>query len=406
MSAFAYRALAADGQVAEGRVEAASRAEAIAQLTASGLTLLRLREQAGAAHPSSRPDALAQVRIPARIRETFFRQLSALLAAGVPLATALSRLTRETRHRAAGKVWKSLHDQVADGTALADAMTRFPGVFPRVSTAMVRAGETGGFLDPVLAQIAEFQGRDRDLRSKVIGALVYPSILAVLSMAVVAFLLTFFIPKFQGMFEDFGGTLPILTRAIIVVSGWVREWGLLLLALLGAGLLVLRGWVLSERGRRHWEAAWLRLPVIGVLTARLAMTRFCRMLGTLTGAGVPLVNALGVASQSLGNQILVDAVRDAVKHVRQGSRLADSLAGCPILFPGSVIEIVAVAEQTGKLDNELVRLAETSEKDLNRNLQLAVALAEPAMLFVMACVVGMIVIGMVLPIFTLQEYIR
>jgi type II secretory pathway component PulF len=130
------------------------------------------------------------------------------------------------------------------------------------------------------------------------------------------------------------------------------------------------------------------------------------MLGTLVGAGVPLVRALRVASESLGNQVLVDAVREAVRRVQQGHRLAESLAACPMLFPGSVVEIVSVAEQAARLDQELVRLAETSEKELDRNLQIAVALAEPAMLFVMAGIIGLIVIGMVLPIFSLQEYIR
>jgi len=408
VASFHYQALTANGQLTEDSLDAPSRHDAIARLSAQGLNLLQLRES-GTADATARTPKVAGTppgRVPAKAREAFLRQLSSLLAAGVPLATSLHRLARETHHRAARDVWQALHDLVADGAALADAMAQFPQAFPRVTIAMVRAGETGGFLDLVLGQIAEFQSRDRDLRSKVLTALIYPCILAVLSVGVVAFLLTFFIPRFESMFTDFGATLPALTQAIVGLSTWLRKWGILVFLVLTIAVLALRRWASSERGRRQWEACLLQLPVVGPLNARFAMTRFCRMLGTLVGAGVPLVTALRVASESLGNQILVDAVREAVRRVQQGHRLASSLSECPMLFPGSVVEIVSVAEQAARLDRELIRLAETSEKELDRNLHTAVALAEPLLLFVMAGIIGTIVVGMVLPIFSLQEYIR
>ena len=411
MAQFVYKVLDGTGAVREGRGSASDRTDLMRRLTAEGCTLLRIDEldngdgrageeaTAGASAGSGRG-------IPAKVLETFTRQVAALLAAGVPLATALRRLVRETGHKRARQVWQALHDLVADGNSLADSMARFPAVFPTVYTAMVRAGETGGFLELVLAQIADFQSRERDLKAKMVSAMIYPCVLVVLSVAVVIFLLTFFIPRFEGMFADFGGTLPALTQGILGISDALRRWGPLALLVALAGGFAFRQWLTTVRGRRRWEGALLEAPVFGRLIARFAMTRFCRMLGTLVGAGVPLVTALNVASRSLGNQVLLDAVREAVQRVQRGSRLADSLAECPVLFPGSVIEIISVAEQTSRLDEELVRLAEESERELDRQLQATVALAEPAMLFVMAIVVGTIVIGMILPVFTLEEYIR
>lgn len=406
MPSYHYKALTADGRITEDVLEAGSRREALARLTALGLTLVHLGEDAGDAARDTVAVRGAQSAVPAKAREAFTRQLAALLGAGVPLATALNRLAHETQHRRARETWSGIHDLVADGASLADAMTQYPRTFPRVYTAMVRAGETGGFLELVLGQIADFQERERDLRSRVLSALLYPAVLAVMCVGVVVFLLTFFIPRFQSMFADFGAALPPLTLVIIGLSDWLRRWGLLVAVVLILGVLLFQRWRASEAGGRRLEGWLLEIPVFGALTARFAMTRFCRMLGTLCGAGVPLVMALRVAGESLGNQVLVDAVRDAIQNVCRGSRLADSLATCSRLFPGSVIEIISVAEQTARLDQELTRLADSSEKELDRQLRAAVALAEPAMLFVMAAVIGTIVVGMVLPIFTLQDYIK
>ncbi|MBT3379899.1 MAG: type II secretion system F family protein [Lentisphaerae bacterium] len=406
MPDYEYTALTVAGDTVAKTLQADSRKAAVAQLTSEGLTLVRLDECGGV--PGEQGVALVPEagRVPASSRESFTRQLSSLLAAGVPLATALYRLAKEAHSEVAGRVWQAIHDLIADGTSLADAMNQFPRVFPRVHIAMVRAGEKGGFLALVLEQISDFQARERDLRGRIVAALVYPAVLAVLSVGAVIFLLAFFIPRFEAMFSDFGATLPLLTRLIMGTSAWIRQWGLVVALVVACALLAIREWGASERGRRHWEALLLGLPVFGVLTARLAMTRFCRMFGTLLKAGVPLVSALDVAERSLGNQVLVDAVHEGGQHVRQGSRLADSLSQCTLLFPGSVVEIISVAEQAGRLDDELIRLADTTEKEVDRRLRMAVALAEPALLFVMAGIIGTIVIGMVLPIFALQDYIR
>jgi type II secretory pathway component PulF len=208
------------------------------------------------------------------------------------------------------------------------------------------------------------------------------------------------------VFAGFGAALPLLTQIIIGASRMVRSYGLLVtggLLLIG---FALRNWFQSEKGRRSWESLILKAPIVGRLVAKFAMARFCRMLGTLLGAGVPLVQALNVARKSIGNQVLVDAVSRAIERVQEGAQLGASLADCQGLFPGSVLEMVAVAEESGRLDQELIRIATVTESDLDRELKTAVAFAEPVMLFLIAAFIGTIFIGMVIPIFTLQQYIK
>jgi type II secretory pathway component PulF len=315
-------------------------------------------------------------------------------------------LHREAATPAAQSKWKEIHGLVVDGMSLADAMAKSPDTFPRVYVAMVQAGETGGFLDLVLAQIADFQAREKEMRSKVTTALLYPTILLVLALSVLVFLLVFFIPRFQPVFATFGGQLPVLTQAIVGVSNALRSYGLLIALGLGIGGYLVRSWFMSEAGRRRWEGWIIRAPVVGPLLAQFAMARFCRMLGTLLGAGVPLVQGLNVARKSIGNQMLVDAVSHSIERVKEGAQLGESLADCPNLFAGSVVEMIAVAEESGKLDQELVRIANVTEGDLDRQLKTAVAFAEPLMLFFIAGFIGTIFIGMVIPIFTLQDYIK
>ncbi len=449
MPTFQYKAVQSNGSITEGELEAGGRAEAFRWMEERGLRPIRLAERNGAkaapkpTRPSPAPaprapavsgksasstrsssaseangsgsgakDAPAAAptggggRITARILEDFTRLLSSLLAAGVPLSRALVILQREAANATAKAQWKQIHDHVVDGVSLADAMARSPEIFPRVYTAMVEAGETGGFLDLVLAQIADFQSREKELKGKVMAALLYPAILLVLALAVLVVLLVFFIPKFQGIFAGFGAQLPLLTRIIVAVSDAVRGYGLFVAAGIFFAVFLVRQWFASPTGRRVWEGMILKIPVIGPLVAQYAMARFCRMLGTLLGADVPLINGLNVARRSIGNQILVDAVSNSIDKVKEGKALGGSLAECPQLFSGSVLEMISVAEESGKLDQELVRIANVTEGDLDRRLKTAVALAEPLMLFLIAGFIGTIFIGMVIPIFSLQDHIK
>ncbi len=409
MPLFQYRALQSDGTIAEGRLEANGRLEAFRQLEGRGLKPVGLSEE-----NQSRPELVTGFRLPRwkrkKIafgeREAFIRLLASLLSAGVPLSRALSILCREAASPAARQKWKEIHGLVIDGASLADAMAQSPETFPSVDVAMTRAGETGGFLDVVLDQIAAFQEREKEMRSRVLAALIYPSVLMTMAVVVLIFLLTFFIPRFQSVFEGFGGTLPLMTRIVMGVSRLATQYRIYTILGILILMVLIRNWLKTDKGKREWEQLVLRMPILGTLTARFAMARFCRMLGTLIGAGVPLINALTVSRSSIGNRILYEAVTRAMERVRQGDGLAVSLSDCPALFPGSVLEMISVGEEAGRLDQELVRLAAVTESELDRRLRAAVSLVEPVMLFVMAAFVGTVIASVILPIYTIQDYIR
>ena len=418
MPQFAYKAVQTNGVLTEGFLDASNRQEAMRQVEGRGLRPIKLSESAapvaakkssGGAAPAEGAKGMSfggKGKITPRMLENFTRLLSSLLAAGVPFSRALVILHRESAEPVAKAKWKEIHDLVIDGMSLSKAMERSPETFPRVYVAMVEAGETGGFLDVVLAQIADFQAREKELKSKVMTALMYPVILLILAMGVLIFLLVFFIPRFQTIFAGFNAELPLITQLIVKASEIVRGYGLFLGAAAIVGFFMLRTWLNSPKGRRWWEGLMLKIYLIGPLVAQFAMARFCRMLGTLLQAGVPLINALNVARRSIGNQVLIDAVSDSIDRVKEGKPLGKSLAQNRSLFPGAIVEMISVAEESGKLDVELMRIATVTEGDLDRQLKSTVALAEPVMLFVIAALIGTIFIGMVIPIFSLQDHIK
>lgn len=410
MPYFQYKALNSGGVLDAGSIQASNRPDAFDKIKQLGLQLVHLEETAEGGASLAKSDGISlpwkQRRISFKMLGTFTRLLSSLLAAGVPLSKALTILYRETTDPAASKKWREVHDLVIDGVSLSDAMSRSPETFPTVYTAMVEAGETGGFLDLVLEQIAEFQARDKELRGKVVSAMIYPAVLMFLAIAVLIFLMVFFIPRFKTLFEGFDAALPMLTQVIVSTSEFSQRYGIFIIIAMAFLVYLARTWIISEGGRRIYERWLLTAPVIGPLSSQFAMARFCRMLGTLIHAGVPLVSGLNVAQRSIGNQILTDAIEDSVERVKKGESLARSLGNCSLLFSGATVEMISVAEESSRLDKELIRLAEVTEKELDQQLKTAVALMEPLMLFFIAAFIGTIFVGMVIPIFTIQDYIK
>jgi type II secretory pathway component PulF len=406
MATFAYVALDRQGKQTTGTLPAESRNSAMDEVLLRGLSPISVEEQKSANGHSIFQAAPTSTRVPQSAIESFTRELANLLAAGLPLSKALHLLRREASHPGAKNVWGKVHDEVVGGTSLADSLAQWPKVFSSVYVAMVRAGEAGGFLHVVLQQIADFRSREADLKGKVKAAMVYPCVLGVFACLVLAFLLVFFIPKFTEIFGGFGAQLPLLTRMIVVLSSNVIRFGPFVLIALVVGIVLAKRWLTTDAGKRVAEQVMLKTPALGKVIARFALVRFCRMLGTLVGAGVPLVSALRTARESLGNQTLADAVSHAIEQVQRGTPLSRSLAGTPVLFSASVVEMIAIAEETGRLDKELLRLSQSNEEELDRNLRMLVSLAEPAMLFLTAVVIGVVVVGMLLPILTLQDAVQ
>jgi len=408
MSVFAYTAIGKDGRKTNGTLSADTRSAAISEVIRQGLHPVTIDEQKGsaAARLQKVPVAPRSGRVPAKAVENFTRELANLLAGGVPLARALALLSREASNPQVKFVWSSVHEEVIGGTALADALAKWPKTFSTVYIAMIRAGEQGGFLEVVLAQIAEFRTREADLKGKVKSALVYPIMLAFMAIAVLIGMLTWFIPRFTEIFKQFGSNLPALTQVIIAASNVMKNYGLYVAAVVVLIVIFIKRGLSTDVGRRRMEKTLLSIPVLGKVISHFALVRFSRMLGTLIGSGVPLVASLKTAREAIGNQTLADTVSHAIEQVQRGEALSRALGSSPELFPPSVVETIAVAEETGRLDKELVRLATAYEADLDRQLRMLVSVAEPLLLFAMAGMIGTLVIGMLLPIFNLQDIVK
>ena len=400
MAIFDYKAIDSSGRTATGTIVAQNRKNAIDLLTAKGLLPSDVA-QAEDNKPKAKSGGMSKNDI-----EIYTRELGSLLSSGMPLSKALKVLENESDKQTSRMLWADVSETVSNGATLADSLRKWPKFFPPVYSAMVQAGETGGFLDLVLTQIADFRYNEGELKGRVQSAMVYPVILSFFCFFILMFLMIFFIPRFSSIFMEFGGELPKLTQAIVLVSGFLMKYWIVIVLLIAGSVMAVRSYLSRDEGRGNYEKMLLRIPIIGSITAKFAFVRFTRMLGTLIGAGVPLIEGLKVAKEAIGNQVLAQAVSNAVEDVQRGRSLSQSLRQCPELFSGANIEMLSVAEESSRLNEELMRLADMNEKQLDRKLKTAVSFCEPLMMFIMAAVVGTIVVGMLLPVFNLQELIH
>jgi general secretion pathway protein F/type IV pilus assembly protein PilC len=321
------------------------------------------------------------------------------LGSGVPLLRSLEVIRDQTPHKALAEVLDDVRSRVQEGATLADAMARHPRAFGELPTSIVRAGGEGGFLEEALERLALFTEQQDELKSRVIGALAYPTILFVLGTIVVNVLVIFFVPSFEALFSRLKerGELPVLTEWLLWLSNTLQSYGVLIVAGLVIVALVIRSRLATEAGR-VWLDRWrLRLPVVSSIYLSLAVSRFCRVLGTLLTNGVPIVRSLEISADSTGNRVLSGAVRAAAENITAGQSLAVPLAESGH-FPADVVEMIAVAEQSNTLEKVLPHVADTLERETWRRLDLLVRLLEPLMLLILAGVVLMVVIALLVPV--------
>ena len=401
MPVFQYKACDSSGKSVSDTITAASRADAIDLLAAKGLYPSSVEQDI----EKNKPKRVFGRGLSKSDIEASTRQIANLLTSGMSLSRTLKVMTREASKPAAKELWTEVNDNVSNGMSLADTLAQWPRYFSSVYIAMIQAGEMGGFLELVLGQIADFRAREQDLKTKVQSALIYPIVLMVLAVMILLFLMLFFIPRFSSIFDEFGGELPALTQFIVSCSNFLFSYWLIIAGAIIAFVLFAKSFIERPEGKAVLERWILKAPVYGKLTARFAFVRFARMLGTLINSGVPLLTSLHVAKEAIGNSTLSVTVGDSIEKVSKGATLSASLKECPQLFSGSNIEMISVAEESSRLGEELDRLADVNEKELYRKLDIAVALLEVMMLFGIAVFVGLIVIGMLLPIFNIQELI-
>ena len=339
-------------------------------------------------------------RISNRDLGVMYGQLSDLLGSGVPLLRALKSIVKSTVNKRLKGVLGDIHNSVADGKSLYESMAEHHNIFPALHTVMVQAGERASFIEEVLESLSVFLERLDELRGKVLGALIYPVMLVMLGGTVMVSALVFFVPKFEPMLA--GIEKPMPTEVIFFLSESIRNyWAIIAIAI---GGLVAFFWsaMQSQSSKRAMERWRLKIPVAGTAMRMVAITRFCRILGTMLANGVPILQALAISRDATGSALLAENIDDAIKNVRAGEPLTEPLKGGG-LFPEQVLAMISVAEESNQLQKVLLHIADSVERRTNQQVDQAVRLIEPVILCMVAAGIGFLALGLLLPIFTMAS---
>ena len=426
MATFQYIAKDSAGNEVRGQIEAGDRNSAIDAVRAEGLIpthLGEVRSQDQAAQPKqsarrgapvpqeggkkkSALNAEIKIKLPkflqgkvkTKVLTQFTRQLATLVNAGLPLMRGIDVLKRQMKDQQMLEALGGISESIASGGTFSEALTAHPKIFDNLYVNMVKAGEAGGVLEVVLARLAEFAEKAEKIKNKVKGAMIYPIVVLVAAIGITAFLLVTVIPKFQQVFEDMmgGAELPALTQFVISASEYVKNNGLVVLAVV-VGIFVLMKIIgRTAKGAFLFDVLALKMPVTGTLVQRTAVSRLTRTLGTLLSSGVPILQSLVIVRDTSGNRVIAKAIQDVHDAVKDGEGVTKPLSQCWV-FPPMVISMVEVGEETGALADMLTRVADTYDDEVDNAVAGMTAAIEPALIIVLALVVGTIVMAMFLP---------
>ena len=426
MATFQYIAKDSAGNERRGTVEAGDRNSAIAAVRAQGLLPTALGEVKSAssvapakkakggpatAKPKAKTGALnkdikinikmpkfLQGRIKTKVLTQFTRQLATLVNAGLPLMRGIEVLKRQMKDPRMLEALTGISENIAAGGTFSESLTQYPKIFDNLYVNMVKAGEAGGVLEVVLGRLAEFAEKAERIKNKVKGAMIYPIVVLVAAIGITAFLLVAVIPKFQQVFNDMlgGQALPPITQFVIDASEFVQHNGFQIFLALVAVVVILKIIAKTEKGAYFFDVLKLKMPVTGTLAQRSAVSKFTRTLGTLLSSGVPILQSLTITRDTTGNRVLTDAIQSVHDSVKEGESMTQPLSQCKV-FPPMVISMVEVGEETGALADMLTRIANTYDDEVDNAVAGMTAAIEPALIIVLAVVVGTIVIAMFLP---------
>lgn len=397
MPTFTYTARDMTGKQVTGTMEATGEREVTAILSERSLFPVSVKDQPSASRPSLFGGRRKKVK--GQTMAVFYGQMAALLRAGVPMIRALNVLSDQTSDPVLKEIIGEIRTRVEDGEPIGNAMARFPNAFSEMGVNMVRAGTEGGFLEDALERVGAFTELQEDLKGRTVSALAYPVFLFIVGTVVVSVLLVFFVPKFDMLFDRLRSKdqMPWATEWLLSFSNFLQDYGLFFLLALVVVLVAARWKLQSSEGKEFADRAKLKIPVLGGILMNLAVARFCRVLGTLLGNGVPILKSLEISSTATGNRLLAKSISDASENIRSGESLASPLRASGH-FPVSVVEMISVGEESNSLENVLPDIADSLEKTTFRRLDLFVRLLEPLMLLVMAILVLGVVLALLVPV--------
>jgi len=413
MPVFEYKGVTAQGKPKKGLIDAENARNAKERLKREGVFIQDIKQTNKDASSSSATggnrllskeiDLLSFLRKVSQQEVTIMTRLFAnLVGAHIPIVDALTAIIDQVENPQFKKVLSQVREDVNEGTSLSDSMAKFPKIFTPLYTNMVKAGESSGSLNIVMERLADFTEHQFQLRSKVRGSMTYPVIMLIFAVMVIGVLFVVVIPKITTIFEDAKIALPIQTRILIGISQFVADFWYLIIILFGIGIYSFRKWKNTKTGRLRWDKFRLRVPLFGELNIMIAVSRFSRTLGTMLSSGVPLLTAMDIVKNILGNVILVNVIEKAREEVREGESIAVPLRNSKE-FPPIVTHMIAIGEKSGELEEMLEHISRTYDVQVESKLNTLTALLEPAMIIFMGIVVVFIVMSVLLHIMKINQ---
>ncbi len=398
MAFFYYRGTTPEGKVVEGEMQAESQAEVVATLRKRNVipVVIELKKK----KPIFSLEALTLGKVSTAEMALFTKQFGTMLEAGLPLLDALNTQYKQTKNRLLKNAIREIARDVEGGYTLAESMRKHKKVFSELYVNMVEAGEKGGALGEILARLAEYLEKMADIQRKIKGAMIYPIIVICVMIVAVTALLVFVIPTFADLYQGFGAQLPGLTRIIIGISNFVKGNILLILGITILSVALILGWYKTQSGKEVLDRVILRIPIIGPLVHKNALARFSRTLSTLLNSGVDLMEAMEITARTTGNRVVQHGIMRARNSIREGSTISKPLEQSRI-FPPLVVQMVAIGEQSGNLDEMLSKVADFYDKEVDAAVEALTTALEPLIMVLLGGIVGTMVIAMYLPIFKL-----
>lgn len=402
MPQFEYEVRKGPGDRSTGMLEAESQQAAVARLRDMGYFPLSVVEYEEAAEKDVLKKAFMRIRL--KERNLFFRQLANLIESGMLITRGLRTLSEQSENPKLTRVIEQLRDDIQKGSTFAEALEQHPKIFSTMTCSLVRAGETGGMLEEVLWRIVAFGEQEEQLRSKVTSATIYPIFLLAVGSISIFILISFVFPNFVSIFDEFDAVLPLPTRMVMAVSGFMGDWWYLVIVLIIALVVILNSYVRTEKGRRNVDAKLMRFPVLRGVLQKYEMAKFSRTLGTLLDNGVPVLTALRITADTMSNRVIREEVSVIHAGVTEGESISESMQKTKY-FPSMVISMFAVGEESGRIGAVSKRVAEVYDGEVDRAVTAATALFEPMLIVVMGVIVGFLVIAMLLPMLTLSSVV-